>query len=377
MVRNVVLASCLCLALGCRSQTPTSDPFFGRTTIPPPSTGSAGPTNPDPYFASQPQGAVPVPSIPTTSSQPSGGFSPTGPSGMTSAPGFSANSSLPSNNQTYGAATTPRPNGYAGGTYPQQSPTASTATQPMQPSPQFGKTPQQYGQAPAQYGQGASQYGQAPPQFGPSSSMGGSQPTTQPMTSVSPTNPSGSRSVPAGTPTPSAIGGQAGRGGNMLSPYTNSGTGSLSGSRPYPSGYPSQGTPSGTSGGFGIPNGASSGGTAPSPYGQPGASYNNQGAANGRMQTAATNSPMPIDDTAAKASESNAAPNGVAENVPQTLSQAGSVYAGGRGVDSGVAPAGYLSAAAQRRYGVAQAKPAVASAPLGDAVASGWRHVDE
>ena len=39
---------------GCQSQTPTVDPFFGRTTVPPPPTGSIAGRPADPYYQSAP-----------------------------------------------------------------------------------------------------------------------------------------------------------------------------------------------------------------------------------------------------------------------------------------------------------------------------------
>ncbi|MBN1395522.1 MAG: hypothetical protein JW959_10900 [Pirellulales bacterium] len=55
-------------AAGCRSTAPTSDPFFGRTTIPPPATGSATGACADPYYQNPLTATTPPPGAtqPTT-----------------------------------------------------------------------------------------------------------------------------------------------------------------------------------------------------------------------------------------------------------------------------------------------------------------------
>ena len=44
---------------GCASQTPKVDPFFGRTTVPPPPTGSIAGRSADPYYQSAPGQSAP------------------------------------------------------------------------------------------------------------------------------------------------------------------------------------------------------------------------------------------------------------------------------------------------------------------------------
>ena len=44
------------LTVGCKSQAPVYDPFFGRTTIPPPPTGSVTGQNADPWYQPPPLG---------------------------------------------------------------------------------------------------------------------------------------------------------------------------------------------------------------------------------------------------------------------------------------------------------------------------------
>ena len=50
------------LLAGCKSQAPMADPFFGRTTIPPPPTGSA--MGRDPYYPTPPTVQMPSPTPP-------------------------------------------------------------------------------------------------------------------------------------------------------------------------------------------------------------------------------------------------------------------------------------------------------------------------
>jgi hypothetical protein len=50
---------------GCRGQSPPgSDPFFGRTAVPPPPTGSAAGRLPDPYYRAAPGAAAPLAPVP-------------------------------------------------------------------------------------------------------------------------------------------------------------------------------------------------------------------------------------------------------------------------------------------------------------------------
>jgi hypothetical protein len=55
------------LTAGCKSQTPVTDPFFGRTTIPPPPTGSVSGRPSDPSFQPPPLGQPPAQAAPIAS----------------------------------------------------------------------------------------------------------------------------------------------------------------------------------------------------------------------------------------------------------------------------------------------------------------------
>ena len=70
------------LFAGCQNHAPTADPFFGRTIIPPPGTGSATGQRPDPYYQTPPMVQMPSPTV----SQPTG---------TTSWPGASAGGVAP------------------------------------------------------------------------------------------------------------------------------------------------------------------------------------------------------------------------------------------------------------------------------------------
>ncbi|HEY4761507.1 MAG TPA: hypothetical protein VIH42_13075 [Thermoguttaceae bacterium] len=64
MNRFFIIFIIACSLAGCKSQTPVVDPFFGRTTIPPPPTGSIPGQPVDPYYKS------PAPLQPTPSYSP-------------------------------------------------------------------------------------------------------------------------------------------------------------------------------------------------------------------------------------------------------------------------------------------------------------------
>ena len=66
MTRYSVPILVILLAAGCQSNAPTCDPFFGRTVIPPPGTGSATGQCPDPYYQT-PYQTPPVVEMPTAS----------------------------------------------------------------------------------------------------------------------------------------------------------------------------------------------------------------------------------------------------------------------------------------------------------------------
>ncbi len=54
-MKRAILIILIALGLaGCKSQTPTVDPFFGRTTVPPPPTGSIAGRAADPYYQAAP-----------------------------------------------------------------------------------------------------------------------------------------------------------------------------------------------------------------------------------------------------------------------------------------------------------------------------------
>jgi hypothetical protein len=54
MKRAIFTIFIACVLAGCKSSTPTVDPFFGRTTIPPPPTGAVSGQPANPYYQAQP-----------------------------------------------------------------------------------------------------------------------------------------------------------------------------------------------------------------------------------------------------------------------------------------------------------------------------------
>ena len=69
MMRPLMLILVGLSLTGCKSQAPTNDPFFGRTTIPPPPTGSATGRFADPYYQTPPLTQTP-PQMPAAASPP-------------------------------------------------------------------------------------------------------------------------------------------------------------------------------------------------------------------------------------------------------------------------------------------------------------------
>ena len=101
------IAVVLLLLAGCTSpsQSPKCDPFFGRTTIPPPPTGSAAGRCPDPYYQNLPGVQTPAPSPapgcpPASSAAPVA--PPAGPSTWAAPQGRAATASPPPANSSSG-----------------------------------------------------------------------------------------------------------------------------------------------------------------------------------------------------------------------------------------------------------------------------------
>ncbi len=177
---------------GCKSQTPTVDPFFGRTTVPPPPTGSIAGRAGDPYYQSSPsmqpgylQANAPYNQGRPTSNAPLfSGNSVTNPStGSTWTNPFNTSNSPPASTLTnqysappysspaQSAMTGPAPTGAAG--------TAGTSPYAPQSVPQNNLNP---GMPPAGY----------PPQTVPA------QPASMPSTTPGSTLPGGNRYTPPG-----------------------------------------------------------------------------------------------------------------------------------------------------------------------------------
>jgi hypothetical protein len=79
-----LMAVCIVLAGCARSQSPATDPFFGRTSIPPPGTGSATGGGMDKYYQSPP--VVQLPAGTQPGPQPPGVTLPTSPPATTPGP---------------------------------------------------------------------------------------------------------------------------------------------------------------------------------------------------------------------------------------------------------------------------------------------------
>jgi hypothetical protein len=108
----LLIAVGLLLLAGCagHNESPKCDPFFGRTTIPPPSTGAAGCRSADPYYPPLPgvqPSAQPQPGCP-----PGSAVSPANPSTNWAPRAGSPNTNTPSGSTPYGSgpgALGPRP----------------------------------------------------------------------------------------------------------------------------------------------------------------------------------------------------------------------------------------------------------------------------
>lgn len=115
--RWAIVLAALCTVACRQDQAPRLDPFVGRTTVPPPATGSALPAQTDPYYRSAPSSTAPA-WTPATPYAPPGGYSPAGP--QTPPP-------------TYTPGTTAPPGGYGyPGNYP-SSPAAPPGGFPQNP----------------------------------------------------------------------------------------------------------------------------------------------------------------------------------------------------------------------------------------------------
>jgi hypothetical protein len=149
---------------GCKSQTPSVDPFFGRTTIPPPATGSISGSAKDPYYQSTP------PPQPNPAYSP--GITPSNPSSL---PGYSGSGWTNPSNTTSSVGVTNAP----------WSNPSSTTNVPTTPSYPLQQTPQNY---PGSSSPSANIPQQTPYAF----------PGSAPATSPSQTAPAGNRYTPPG-----------------------------------------------------------------------------------------------------------------------------------------------------------------------------------
>ena len=107
MMRPLILTLVGLLVVGCKSQSPTSNPFFGRTTIPPPPTGAAT-GQPCNTYQAPPVAQVP-PQSPGAISPPLVQMPSQPPAVSSTAPAPAASSPLPGFQPSPPAATTPPP----------------------------------------------------------------------------------------------------------------------------------------------------------------------------------------------------------------------------------------------------------------------------
>jgi hypothetical protein len=133
---------------GCKSQAPVCDPFFGRTTIPPPPTGSVTGRPADPCYqapplvpsqasaaTSPPQVQIPSqPSAQTPPSLQSTTLQPSAPAGVVKQPG-TISTAQPSTQTPNTLAPRPSSTIPRGNTSPQPSPTTPSPTTPGSTSP--------------------------------------------------------------------------------------------------------------------------------------------------------------------------------------------------------------------------------------------------
>jgi hypothetical protein len=174
---------------GCKSQTPTVDPFFGRTTVPPPSTGSIAGQSTAPYY---------TPPMQPLSSQANASYNNAPP--YNNAPSYNPgiNSTNPANQPSYAGSPW---------TNPPYSPPGSTRTNPPN-SPQYPAPTSSALTGPSPTApMGASSYPmQSVPQYNPAVNQSpynypSQAPTAQPAsmptnTSPAPAWPGGNRYAP-------------------------------------------------------------------------------------------------------------------------------------------------------------------------------------
>jgi hypothetical protein len=139
------------VVVGCKSQAPTADPFFGRTTIPPPPTGSVGGRPADPYYGNatpQTPAATCPPAVqmpgPASTASPVPTYQPnlgTNPPAATPTPTYQPNSGTPAP----AIGPTPAYQPPATGTTPTTSPPgfspSYSAPRPPSTAPPTGVTP--------------------------------------------------------------------------------------------------------------------------------------------------------------------------------------------------------------------------------------------
>jgi len=145
MKRCLALLAAGMIACGCRSQSPGVDPFFGRTTVPAPATGTVSGHVIDPYLHSAPPSAVPA--CPMVPGAPAGcGAGTLAPSPMAPAVSLPPASATPS--RTWTGAGTPAaaapvpasalPAGQASPPMPSSDPRTSPPYTAPSPSPPSG-----------------------------------------------------------------------------------------------------------------------------------------------------------------------------------------------------------------------------------------------
>jgi hypothetical protein len=186
---------------GCKNQTPTVDPFFGRTTVPPPATGSIAGRTADPYYPAVPNvqpGPIqanapynqgrPASNAPLYSGNSTWTNQATPTNSANTAPGSNWTNPFNSNNSNPGATlTNNQPNAQrysAPASSALSGPPGTTGTTGASPYPMQAQ-PQNY---PAQ--------GTAPPGYSPQTTP--AQPASMPTTIPGSTWPGGNRYTPPG-----------------------------------------------------------------------------------------------------------------------------------------------------------------------------------
>lgn len=185
MKRAIAMLFLACWLAGCKSQTPTVDPFFGRTTVPPPPTGSIPGQSADPYYRSAPglqppslQASAPYGTVPSNL-----GRTTTNP---TSPPSYSGlnwtnPSNTPAGSNSTNPSYAPRYTGPGSSTLVGPSPATAQggSTYPVQPVPQNNPA-----------------LGSQPPGYSPQTPS--AQPASMPTTPPGSTLPGGNRYTPPG-----------------------------------------------------------------------------------------------------------------------------------------------------------------------------------